>query len=183
MKQRWITRVIAVLMAILISASLVACHEEKPKADGTYADDLEALLTDIYAMGGYSDMLMDMIHAPANTENVYYTHLMTIEITEENEMGFLGTNEISYERAIASEPSMSPTLYSLCLLKVKEGEDAANVAKQVKKSANPMKWVCTGLSENDVYVDYADDVVILVMSANDGESLVEAFRTLMKEEV
>jgi hypothetical protein len=67
-------------------------------------------------------------------------------------------------------------------LKVAEGEDAAEVAKQVKKSANPMKWVCTGLSSDDVYVDYADDVVILVMSARDGESLIDAFHSVMNGE-
>ncbi len=178
MKKLWITRAIVLLTAILISVLLVACKKE----DGNeirYSDDLEGLLEEIYACGGYSDMLMGMIHAPANTENMYYTHLMTIEITEENEMGFLGTNEIPYERAIASEPSMSPTLYSLCLLKVKEGEDVEKVAKQVKENADPRKWVCTGLSDNDVYVDYVGDVVILVMSAQDGEALVESFKIVI----
>ena len=48
-----------------------------------------------------------------------------MEITAENEMGFLGANGIPYERAIASEPTMMPTRYSLCLLKVKEGENVA----------------------------------------------------------
>lgn len=50
----------------------------------------------------------------------------------------------------------------------------------VKENADPRKWVCTGLSDNDVYVEYADDVVLLVMSAEDGEALAEAFRAVMK---
>ena len=56
----------------------------------------------------------------------------------------------------------------------------AKVAKMVKENADPRKWVCTGLSDNDVYVEYADDVVLLVMSAEDGEALAEAFRAVMK---
>lgn len=182
MKKTWLIRALALMTAILLSVSLVSCKEEKPKTVGAYGDDLEALLADIYAVGGYSDMLTGMLEAPADTDNMFYTRLMTVEITKENEMGFLGANGIPYERAIASEPNLNPTLYSLCLLKVAEDEDAAEVAKQVKKSANPMKWVCTGLSSDDVYVDYADDVVILVMSARDGESLIDAFHSVMNGE-
>lgn len=179
MKKIWFTRALAVVTALLLSISLVACKEEKIDAGGAYSDNLEALLADIYAVGGYSDMLMGMLEAPSDTDNAFYARLMTIELTEENEMGFLGANGIPYEKAIASEPNISPTLYSLCLLKVAEGEAAAEVAKQVKENADPRKWVCTGLSDNDVYVDYVGDVVILVMSAQDGEALVEAFRSVM----
>lgn len=171
------------LLAVLLAVSFVACDREgASNSDASYGDDLEALLADIYAVGGYSDMLTGMLEAPESTENMFYTSLMTVEITAENEMGFLGANGIPYERAIASEPTMMPTRYSLCLLKVKAGENAAEVAKQVKKSANPRKWVCTGVSEDDVYVEYADDIVILVMSEQDGEALMDAFRSAMQKE-
>ena len=176
-------KLFVLLMALLLAVSLVACDREgASESDASYSEDLEALLADIYAVGGYSDMLTSMLEAPESTENMFYTSLMTVEITAENEVGFLGANGIPYERAIASEPTMMPTTYSLCLLKVKEGEDVAAVAKQVKKSANPMKWVCTGVSDDDVYVDYADDIVILVMSAKDGEALIGAFRSMMQKD-
>lgn len=176
-------KLFVLFLAVLFAVSLVACDREgASESDASYSEDLEALLTDIYAVGGYSDMLTGMLEAPESTEDMFYTSLMTVEITAENEMGFLGANGIPYERAIASEPTMMPTRYSLCLLKVKEGEDVAEVAKQVKKSANPMKWVCTGVSDDDVYVDYADDIVILVMSEQDGEALIEAFRFVMQKE-
>lgn len=182
MKKMDFVRILALLVAVLLLISLAACNEAAPKTDGKYDGDLEDLLEKIYARGGYSEMLTGMLEAPTDTENMYYTHLLTIEITEENEKGFLGTDEIPYERAIASEPSMSPTLYSLCLLKVKEGEDVEKVAKMVKENADPRKWVCTGLSDHDVYVEYADDVVLLVMSATDGEAIAEAFREVMNAE-
>lgn len=176
-------KLFVLFLAVLFAVSLVACDREgASESDASYSEDLEALLTDIYAVGGYSDMLTGMLEAPESTEDMFYTSLMTVEITAENEMGFLGANGIPYERAIASEPTMMPTRYSLCLLKVKEGEDVAEVAKQVKKSANPMKWVCTGVSDDDVYVEYANDIVILVMSEQDGEALIEAFRFVMQKE-
>ena len=171
------------LLAALLAVSLVACDREgASESYASYSEDLEALLADIYAVGGYSDMLTSMLDAPESTEDMFYTSLMTVEITAENEIGFLGANGIPYERAIASEPTMMPTRYSLCLLKVKEGENVAEVAKQVKKSANPMKWVCTGVSDNDVYVEYAGDIVILVMSEQDGEALMDAFRSVTQKE-
>lgn len=180
MKKTRFVRGLAFLMAVLLSMSLVACNEEKPDTGGNYEGNLEGLLEEIYAHGTYSEMLTGMLEAPSDTENHFYARLMTIELTEENAVRFLGTNDIPYERAIASEPSISPTLYSLCLLKVGEGENAEEVARQVKENADPRKWVCTGLSDNDVYVEYAGDIVILVMSAKDGEALVEAFRSVMK---
>ncbi len=179
MKKHWMMRILAFLTAVLLSVSLVACNEEKPNTGGNYEGNLEGLLEEIYARGGYSEMLMGMLEAPSDTENHFYARLETIELTKENEARFLGTSGIPYERAIASEPNISPTLYSLCLLKVKEGEDVAKVAKMVKENADPRKWVCTGLSDNDVYVEYVNDVVILVMSAEDGEALAEAFREVM----
>lgn len=180
MKKFDFTRLLALVMAVLLSVSLVACDEETLKTDGKHEGDLEDLLEEIYAYGTYSEMLTGMLEAPADTENHFYARLLTIELNEENDARFLGTSGIPYERAIASEPNISPTLYSLCLLKVKEGEDVAKVAKMVKENADPRKWVCTGLSDNDVYVEYADDVVLLVMSAEDGEALAEAFRAVMK---
>ena len=176
-------KLFVLLLAVLFTVSFVACNrEDMSDPKGSYSEDLEALLADIYAVGGYSDMLTSMLEAPESTDDMFYTSLITVEITAENEMGFLGANGIPYERAIASEPTMMPTRYSLCLLKVKEGENVAEVAKQVKKSANPMKWVCTGVSDDAVYVDYADDIVILVMSEQDGEALVDAFRSVMQKE-
>ena len=116
-------KLFVLLLAVLFTVSFVACNREDvsdPK--GSYSEDLEALLADIYAVGGYSDMLTSMLEAPESTEDMFYTSLITVEITAENEMGFLGANGIPYERAIASEPTMMPTRYSLCLLKVKEGD-------------------------------------------------------------
>ena len=75
---------------------------------------------------------------------------------------------------------MQPTTYSLCLVQVKEGANAERVADVIRRSADPMKWVCTGLSPKHVYVEAVDDVVILVMSGSDGSALLAAFREVMK---
>jgi len=44
-----------------------------------------------------------------------------------------------------------------------------------------MKWVCTGVSPDHVYVDHIGDIVILIMSGTDGEALLEAFHSLAKD--
>ena len=92
-------KLFVLLMVLLFAVSLVACDREgASESDASYSEDLEALLADIYAVGGYSDMLTSMLEAPESTENMFYTSLMTVEITAENEVGFLGANGIPYER-------------------------------------------------------------------------------------
>ena len=84
MKKIDFTRILALVMAVLLSVSLVACDEETPKTDGKHEGDLEDLLEEIYAYGTYSEMLTGMLEAPSDTENHSYVRLLTIELTEEN---------------------------------------------------------------------------------------------------
>ncbi len=186
MKQNVIFRLLSLLMAMLLVLPLSACEGEEPptgnedvQPGGDAAVALEYYLGEIYAVGGYSKMLTDMLNAPASTDDVFYNHLVTSRITENNEKYFLGSTTLEYEVAIASDPAMSPTLYSLCLLFAETPEKAETLAKELKKSADPMKWVCTGLSDDHVYVAHSGRYVILVMSAQDGEKLIDAFYEVM----
>ena len=188
-KTNWL-RLLALMLALALTVSLVACDGESPLGT-TDGDDppiqpggdayaaLEYFLGEIYAVGGYSDMLTDMLNAPPSTEDTFYNHLVTSRITEENETYFLGSDSLVYDAAIASDPAMSPTLYSLCLLVAETEDQAETLATELKKSANPMKWVCTGLADDDVYVARSGCYVILVMSARDGEKLISAFHEVV----
>ncbi len=180
MKRTFIPRLLALLLALCLVLPLVACEEETPPDDdirpgGDLYAMLEMDLALIYDVGGYSKMLTDLLNAPASDDHTFQNHLVTTRITEENEMYFLGSTELVYDAAIASEPAISPTLYSLCLLVTASPEQGKTLAEELKKSANPRKWVCTGLSEDKVYVAQSGIFVLLVMSAEDGEALTDAF--------
>ncbi len=172
----------AVLLFFLLflSAFLLSCGSEKEPPKAFTEMTLEEILSAIYQKGGYSKQLTELIEAPVPAPDSmdFSTYLVTTEIDADNCEYFLGSTEIEFERAIASEANISPTTYSLCLIQAKEGQDVNALASAVRKNANPMKWICTGLPGDAVYVDKAGDIVILIMSATDGDALLEAFRSL-----
>lgn len=186
MRKTWKYHLLTLTLAFIL-VLCTRCAERKPEGNGAggvppNGDDhtaLEYFLDEIYACGGYSKMLTDMLNAPPSTEDVFYNHLVTTRITEENEKYFLGSTELVYDAAIASDPAMSPTLYSLCLLSASDSEQAEKLAKELKKSADPRKWVCMGLPDENVYVAQSGCYVMLVMSAEDGERLTDAFYEVM----
>lgn len=173
------------LVTLLLFFSLVcifmsSCKgkEEPPKS---FSDmTLEEILAAIYQKGGYSEGLTNLIEAPVPDPDSmdFSNYLVTTEIDEDNCEYFLGKSDIEFKRAIASEASISPTTYSLCLIKANEGQDVDALAKTIRENADPMKWVCTGLPDDAVYVDTIGDIVILIMSASDGEALLSAFHSI-----
>ncbi|MDI9463419.1 MAG: hypothetical protein QM368_07430 [Bacillota bacterium] len=89
----------------------------------------------------------------------------------------MGT-EIDFQEAVASEPLIMPSAYELCLVRVKEGADIENIKKQIKDNVDPMKWVCVGVDPENIIVDNIGNVIILIMSDDQGEALHKAFLAL-----
>ena len=175
-------KLIAILLILSSLAMLfAACGKEDEKNKALSELTLEDILAAIYDKGGYGKMLTSLIEAPVPEEDDFTNYLVTTEITDSNCAYFLGKADIEFERAIASEASLNPTTYSLCLVKAKEGQDVEALADTIKKNADPMKWVCTGVSPDHVYVEHIGDIVILIMSGTDGEALLEAFRSLARD--
>lgn len=177
-------KLIAILLILSSFVMLFAsCGKEDEKSKAFSEMPLEDILAAIYKKGGYSKMLTSLIEAPVpDPDSFDFTnYLVTTEIGDDNCTYFLGKADIEFERAIASEASMNPTTYSLCLVKAKEGQDVEALANTIKKNADPAKWICTGVSPDHVYVDHIGDIVILIMSDTDGEALLEAFRSLARD--
>lgn len=99
------------------------------------------------------------------------------EITAENCYWFLGKEGISFESAYASESPISPSNYSLCVVKVKEGDDVNAVKNAINDNLQVNKWVCMGADEK--MVESIDNVILVVLSDKDTiNSLKDAFLTL-----
>lgn len=164
-----------VLVLFLVLAfclgSLTGCRKENVKngggADINLDGSLEEILSKIYETAELDDSFREYID----------TGLQTKEITTENCSYHLGT-EIEFQEAIASEPLIMPSAYELCLVRVKEGADIENIKKQIKDNVNPMKWVCVGVDPENIIVDNIGNVIILIMSDDQGEALHKAFLAL-----
>lgn len=168
-------KVISLLLALIIVFSFAACNTKNTGADPSgnnevsqnenLEGDLESILEKIY----------DTAEVDEYFKEYAKTGLQITEITDENIKYHLGKEGIEYESAIASEPIMSSSAYSLCLVRVKEGADIEKIKTDIKENVDPRKWVCVGVDEENVIVDSIGDVVILIMSNDQGKALHDAF--------
>jgi len=123
--------------------------------------------------------LKDIIEKIYSISEVKLPKTRLTEVTAENSKYFLGTDNIEYVEALASEPLMSSTAHSLVLLRVKDGADINKIKTDIKENVDPRKWICVGVDPEKVIVDNIDNLIILIMD-NQSEELHKAFLSLAK---
>ncbi len=164
-----------ILLTLILVISFTACQSKdvdtNPIENSNLEGTLESILDEIYETADVDDSFKDYIK----------DGLQTTEITEENAKYFLGKEGVEFEEAIASEPIMSSSAYSLCLIRAKEGADIEKIKTDIKENVDPRKWVCVGVDPNNVIVDNIGDVVVLVMSDDVGSALHDAFLQLKEK--
>ncbi len=154
-------KVLCLCLAALFICAGVGCKKDTSAQEDAFRDvPLETLLEQIYDEAD--------IELPA---------LASTEITAENAAYYLGTDGLSFTEGIASEALINVVPFSLCLIRVENADEAEQAARTVAESADPNKWICVGVSSDQVITDYAGDVVILIM-AEQSEALAAAFRRL-----
>ena len=81
------------------------------------------------------------------------------------------------EIVVASEPMMTSQAYSLVLVKVKDGVNANEIAKQMNENIDSRKWIC--VSAEKVYTTSSANIVCLVMSSEEmAKPVYEKFKEL-----
>jgi len=96
------------------------------------------------------------------------------EITVENANYFLGTEEVEFVEALASEPMIGVMPHSIVVLRVAEGTDVESVVELIKANADGRKWICVGVDDEDVLVNSVGHTIALIMDEN-SDVLMEAF--------
>lgn len=89
--------------------------------------------------------------------------LMNTEINDENIEYYLGTRDIEFEEALASESGVGSIAHSVVLVRTKENADIEAIKEKIEKNINPRKWVCVGVEEDDIIVENKGDLIILIM--------------------
>ena len=101
--------------------------------------------------------------------------LMNTEVTDENIEYYLGTSDIDYESALASESMVGSIAHSTVLVRVKENADIEAIKTKIKENVDPRKWICVGVEKDDVIVQNKGNLIILIMVED------ETTRTKLKE--
>lgn len=87
---------------------------------------------------------------------------------------FFGIEPIEGAEGYASEAIINAIAHSIALLRVPDGMDAAEIAKQIEEKANPHKWIC--VEAEKMIVKQRGNVVLLAMSTPDvADAVAQAF--------
>ena len=124
---------------------------------------LEEIMTKVYANVADDEKPMGL----ANTE-----------VTDENIEYYLGTSDIEYKEALASESMTGSIAHSVVLVRVKENADVEATKTKIKENVDPRKWICVGVEEDEVVVKSKGDLIILIMTQTGKEKLEKGFDNL-----
>jgi len=88
-----------------------------------------------------------------------------------------GTNlDFKYKEAIVSESMITAQAHAVVLIRLEDAKDADKVVENIKKNANPRKWIC--VEAENVYVLSKGDLVTLIMSNDLAPKIKENFENL-----
>ena len=146
-------------VAFLSLILLTGCGKKVENVEGT----LEEIMTKVYANLSDDQKPMGLTNIPVDKENVE---------------GFLGTADIEYEEALASESMVGSIAHSVVLVRVKEDADVEATMKKIKDNVDPRKWICVGVEEDQVIVKNKGNLIILIMVAENSDKLEAGFDSL-----
>lgn len=126
-------------------------------------------------IGGTLEEIMQKIYDGAEVTNQYFVY--NTVVNEENRKGYLGTDDVSFLEGIASEPMISTLPHSIVLIRVENGSNIEAAKKLIKDNADPRKWICVGVDEENVVVDNIGNLIVLIMS-NDSAAFHASFKAL-----
>lgn len=145
-----IKKIILGCVICVVLFSLTGCKEKQ--VEGT----LEEIMTKVYA---------DI------SEDERPMMLTNTEITKDNIENYLGTKDIEYKEALASESAVGSIAHSVVLVRMQDGADIEATKKKIKENANPRKWIC--VETEKVVVKNKDNLIILIMSSSDTAKKIE----------
>ena len=145
-----IKKIILGCLACVTLFSLTGCGEKQ--VEGT----LEEIMTKVYA------------DVPEEERPMMLTNF---EVTEENVENYLGTKDIEYEEALASESAVGSIAHSVVLIRMKDGANIEEAKKKIEENTNPRKWIC--VEADDVVVKNKGNLIILIMSSSNYTQKIE----------
>lgn len=150
-------KIILGLCIVLSVFIMTGCGQKEKNIEGT----LEEIMTKVYA--GISDEELPMM-------------LSNVEVTDENIENYLGTKDIDYQEALASESMVGSIAHSIVLIRMNEGANIEDAKTLIKEKANPRKWIC--VEAENVYVESKGNLIILIMSGELADSIKANFEQL-----
>jgi len=147
-----IFNILLVFVAVFLVINLTGCGSEK-NVEGS----LEEIMDKVYAS------------VPEDQRPMMLTN---IEITDENVEMYLGTSDIDFKEALASESATGSIAHSVVLIRVNDDADVEAIKEKIEDNVDPRKWICVEAEE--VEVESKGNLIILIMSSKDTAEKIES---------
>ena len=98
-------------------------------------------------------------------------------LTADNKAYMLGSDAVSFTEGLASEPMIGSIPHSMVLIRVDANTNIEQTKKLIKDNINPRKWICVGVTPDQVIVDNIGDLIFVVLSP-DAKAYHESFLKL-----
>ena len=106
-------------------------------------------------------------------------HAQFTDVTSDTCEWFLGKENISFKEATALESPISPSDYSMVIVKLNDGDDHQQIEQTITDHISPTKWVCMGADVARVV--RVDNVILVVISdKKTADDMAALFQTLTK---
>ncbi len=148
---------IALGLLIFGSLFLTGCTTKEQNIEGS----LEDIMTKLYE--GINEDELPMA-------------LTNFEITNENVENYLGTSDIEFESALASESMVGSIAHSIILIRTKDGQDIEALKKKIEENINPSKWIC--VTAENVVVKNKGNLILVIMTNELAPKIEENFDKL-----
>ena len=152
-------KILLVIILLVVAVLVTGCGNKNIEGS------LEDIMAKVYADIPEDERPMMLTNTEVNEENIEY---------------FLGTKDIEYEEALASESGVGSIAHSVVLVRTKKGANVEAIEEKIEKSVNPRKWICVGVEKDDVIVESEGNLIILIMVQDEKtrEKLEDSFEKL-----
>ena len=89
-----------------------------------------------------------------------------VALNADNEKYYLGVEGLGYRAGIGSDAMITSIAHSVVLIEMEEGADIEAAKKSIKENADGIKWICVGVSDENIRVESVGNYVLLVMDEN-----------------
>ncbi len=168
-------KTLLLLLSVLLVLSFVGCKEDtKNNSEAIVDEEVEVLIPHVE---GSLEEIMEKIYTGTGLE---FPNFVQTTVDSESLVYFLGSEEILYKEALASEPMMSSIAHSVVLVRAEDFETIKATKALIKDNVDGRKWICVGVEEDDIIVENIGDLIILIMDTDNGELILESFNALNK---
>lgn len=110
-----------------------------------------------------------LINKLVETANLELRMPFTMAIEADRSSEYIGLSKEDFEKYVTDsavlESMISPSNYSLCLIKINDTSKAEEIKKSIFDNCNPRKWICMGAEY--VMVTDCGDCIMLAMAEKD----------------